>query len=165
MNPEVARTQVALHVPNMHQKVLGDAELVLGMRIRRDRGARILKLDRLSAWCPAISHGLRRHTPEDSNMRLSAVRLPSLRTNSVSENLDRKGAAGAGGMPAVCGPQHPSRHRSCREPAEAALSLPVGAGWRPGEVLRYLAATPSLCLTFAPDGMSKKYFFSWVWCQ
>ena len=139
-------------------KDLGEAALVLGMRIRRDRRRRRLQLDQ-SVYVEKIltQNNMQQcksaATPENSSVRLSLADCPSEAEAHRSENVQRRlhyeRLVGALLYAAMC--TRPDIAHAVNQ-----LSRFLRAPGKPHAdaaklVLRYLSGTRTLCLTFEPS--------------
>ena len=139
-------------------KDLGEAELVLGMRIRRDRSRRRLQLDQ-AVYVDKIlaEHRMQQcnsaATPEASSVKLSLADCPSEAEAHRSEHVQRRvqyeRLVGALLYAAMC--TRPDIAHAVNQLSRF-LKAPGEAHWRAAKlVLRYLSGTRALCLVYQPS--------------
>ena len=153
----------AAFMEKYRSKDLGDAALVLGMRIRRDRSRRRLQLDQQTYVEKILAqHNMQQcksvATPECSSVSLTLADCPSEaeahRDEHVQRRLHYERLVGALLYAAMC--TRPDIAHAVNQLSRF-LKAPGEKHWRAAKlVLRYLSGTRALGLTFEPTAGSLK---------
>jgi len=141
-------------------KDLGAAEFILGMRVRRDRGARRLRLDQ-EGHVHAMLRSLgmeectRRDTPEQHGMKLSKEHGPDVdepRETSYTRKKEYESVVGK--LHYIAMSTRPDIAHAVNQLSRFLVSPGVMHLQAAMHVVRYLRGTPHLPIEFGPDASS-----------